>query len=161
MKNAIKTVITVLVVIGCIFVSVISFGIYISETNLMEYDVKNLIDPVMKEAEAEYIGKNYNGEEKEGYSYYKITCTLENNSNFGISEGDIYLQYKNAEDEYYHIIKTEEDRPFDIWKDSYYFPAGKTADFYQIICVEDECNEFDVVYVNYKTQAEQRIHINL
>ena len=46
MKNTIKTVITVLVVVGCGFISLISFGVYLSETDYMEYEIGRMVSPV-------------------------------------------------------------------------------------------------------------------
>lgn len=161
MKSVIKTVITVIVVMGCLMICLISFGIYLSQTDYMEYDIQRQISPVLKAAAAEYLGDSYNGEEKEGCSYYKITYTIENESNFGIEEASVYLRYEYTGDEYYFIGEIDGYKPFETWKEGYYFPAGKTADFYQIICVEDGCKEFDAVYTNYKTDKEQRIHISL
>lgn len=161
MKDVIKTVITVLVVVGCCFICLLSFGIYLSETNYMEYDIECKLDPVLIKAAAECLGNSYNGEENEGCTYYKITCTFENESNFGIEESSVFLHYESTGKEYYYVREIDGYKPFDTWKDGYYIPAGKTADFYQIISVEEGCSEFDVVCKNYITATEQRVHISL
>lgn len=161
MKSTIKTVITVLAVLGCGLICLISFGVYLSETEYMEYDIGRMVDPVLVEARAEYIGENYGGEAEEGYSYYRVRTVIENNSNIGLNEFSINLHFENAPEEYYYIREIKEERPFDVWKEGRYFPAGKTADYYKIVCVENECNKIDVVYENYETKTEQRIHITL
>ncbi len=159
MNHTVKTIITVLVVVGCVFTCLLSLGFYISETEYLEYDIAGKTAPVLKEADAEYIGDSYNGESEDGYSYYRLRVEIENNSNFGIEESFLYIYVVNTEDNFFSIREVEEDRPFDIWKEGYYFPAGKTADFYKIVRVEDGCSELDVVYKSHMAENEQRLHI--
>lgn len=162
MKQTIKTIITVLVVLGCGFICMISLGSYFAETNYMEYDIERMIDPVITQAAAECIGNSYEGQPKEGYSYYQLTLTLENQSNFGLEESYIYLSYEGSGDEgYYYIREVENEDSFAIWEAKDYFPAGKTAEFNQVLCIEDGCRDLDVIYRNYSTKSEQKVHIEL
>lgn len=158
MKNTIKTVITVLVVVGCGFISLLSFDLYLSETDYMEYDIGRMVSPVLKEAEAEYLGNTYNGEEEPGCSYYKVKMVIDNNSNYGIEEASLNIHFTKSKEEYF-LKEYEEDSPFDRWKEGRYYPAGTEAQFYKIVCVEDGCKEIDVVYKNYSTNEEQRIPV--
>ena len=160
MKNTIKTVITVLVVVGCGFISLISFGVYLSETDYMEYEIGRMVSPVFKEAEAEYLGNSYTGEEEDGYSYYRVKIVLENNSNYGIDEASLNVHFTMPKEELY-LKEYEEVAPFDIWKEGRYYPAGQEALFYKIVCVEDGCKEIDVFYQNYQTDEKQRIPVTL
>lgn len=161
MKNTIKTVLTVLVVMGCLFVCLISFGVYLSEKSTLKYDISSIVEPVIKEAKAEYIGDSYAGEEREGCSYYNVKVTLENNSNFGLNEGYIHFIVENTGENNYSISKEKENRPFDVWEEGYYYPAGKTADYNMIVCVDNECKAFDVIYRNNRADREQKITVTL
>lgn len=158
MKNTLKTVLAVLIVAGCGFICFLSFGVYLVETDHMEYDAERMISPVLKEAQAEYLGNSYNGEKEEGYSYYRVSMIIENNSNFGIDEASLNIHFETGAR---YLRECEENRPFDTWKEGRYYPAGKEAKIYKIVRVEDGCNIIDAVYKNYETDAEQRVSVTL
>lgn len=161
MKNTIKTIITVLVVVGCGFICLISFGVYLSETDYMEYEIGRMISPVIKNAEAEYLGSYYNGEEEEGYSYYKVGLTIENNSNYDLEENELTIHFETFQGGYSYLREYEEENFFDLWDNGRYYPAGKKARLYKIVRVEEGCTEIDAVYKNYETDEEQRIPVIL
>ena len=161
MHNTLKTVLTVLVVATCGFIWLISFGVYLIETDYMEYDVERMVSPVLKEAQAEYLGDSYNGEKEEGYSYYRVSITIENNSNFGIDEASMNIHFETGDGSARYLRECEESSPFDTWKEGRYYPADREAKLYKIVRVEDGCNIIDAVYKNYETDAEQRVSITL
>lgn len=162
MKQAVKTIITVLVAIFCSFVCLIAFGFYLSETEYLEYGIEGRIDPEITAVQLTYLGESYEGNEKEGCSYYRLEIEVENNSNYGKEAYGLFFHYEaDSTDSYYSIKEVEDNSPFRDWENSDYLPSGKNTTIYKVICIENECDEFDLIYSNYVTKNEQRVHLKL
>lgn len=163
MNHVVKTIITVLAAVGCSFVCLLSVGFFFSETDFLKYDVERMADPVITDAEIQYLGESYEGEQEEGAAYYLLTVTLDNQYNFGREESGIYLGYDSyfGDQEIYMVRDVSDYSLLYSLNEGYYYPAGKTSVYRRILCIENGCQEFDIVYSNYYTDEEQRIHVNL
>lgn len=162
MKQAAKLIITVLVSIFCSFVCLISVGIYLSKTDYLEYEAEGKTDPEISNTLLTCLGDSYAGEEREGCSYYRLEIEVENNSNFGKEIYSLIFRYEAQSPEgSYSIREIQGNGFFRYWENSDYLPAGKTATIVKVICVENECEEFDLIYSNHSTKNEQRVHLKL
>lgn len=162
MKQAVKTILTIFFAIFCLLAAIFSFGYYLSETDYMEYEAERMIDPIIKEVKAHEIGKTYNGESEEGYTYYRLDITMENPGNYGKDGLDFYFNYNmDAYEDYYYVRRVDGDISFTHWDNDYYMPPAKETTIFEVVKVEDGCERFDLVYYNYQTELEQKIPVDL
>lgn len=162
MNQTIKTIITVLVAVGSCFVCLLSAGIFISETDSLKYDIERLVNPVMTDARVNYLGESCEGRTEEGCSYYLLTVTLDNQYNYGREESGIYFVYDSYSGDQggYRISEVSDDFLLNSLNEGYYYPAGKASVYRRILCIENGCREFDIIYSNYYTDEEQRLHVD-
>lgn len=161
MKNTVKTVITVLVVVCCGIICLAAFGYYFLEKDYLEYDVKQMISPVFTEAEAEYLGDSFQDNSQEGYSYYRLKFQVRNDSNVGREERYLNSFIFRDTDGYCDVLAVTEEKGFSVDENGCYYPPWKESAYQIVVCVRDGIREFDAWYTNYSSDETQKIHIIL
>lgn len=157
----VKTIITVFVTTACICVCLAAVVFFFVETDYSEYELTRMIPPVFHEVKAECIGDSYEGKKEEGYSYYSLLIEVENPCNYGMDA--FYFYYDGSDsDSRYGIweVGEEGDMPLSEWEREF-LPAGKTINIKRIVCVQNGCEEFDMIYTNYYLKEKQRVHVKL
>lgn len=162
MNQVIKIIITIFVAVASVFTILLSFGMFLSQAEYLHYDLEYMIDPVLVDADIEYLGETYQGMEEEGSSYYLLTVSMDNQSNYGREDYGLSFRYSSdVEDEYFWIREVYIDSDIQRTNSGRYLPAGKKSKIQRIICVEDGCKAFDVIFTNYRTDKEQKVHVEL
>lgn len=162
--KVVKTIITVFVAIMSLLVCLLAVSLFFSEADYLKYEAGAHIESMITATEIEYLGNEYNGKSEDGFSYYRLYVTIENNSNYNYNTNNIYLYYDSADYEgndweYYSIIPVE--NTYQGMSESNCIPAGKVATCSEVLCIEDDCKGFMIIYNNYTTDTKQTIEIEL
>ena len=162
--KVVKIIITIFVAIISMFVCLLSVVALFTEIDSLKYEAMRYMNPVISSAEIEYLGEEYNGESEEGFSYYRLYLTVQNQSNYNYDASNVLLHYNSSgyddnDKDYYSVFQIM-DEIFG-YDETSCIPAGKEASYSKILCVENGCSGFLVTYFNYKTDYEQTIVIDL
>ena len=163
MSRVLKTIITVLVAVGCIFVCLISVAVYFVKTDFLEYDISRMVEPATINAQVTYLGDSFQGKKMDGCSYYLLTIEMDNETIVGWDDYGVYYSYEpSASEAYYYVNEVYDDNRFYNQGYGYYYPAGKKAIVQRVLCIEDGCQGFDLRFGSIYDEIEhEKIYVAL
>ena len=162
MKQIIKTIITVFVALVCSFVCLIAAGVYMVEAEYTDYEVAYLVAPTIKNAQITYLGDSYNGKEKEDCSYYLLTVDLDNSTLGAWDEYSAYFSYDTASSGDYYYVNEADLGLSEGQGYGDYYPAGRQITVKKVLCVENGCTGFDIIFgFVYDETEHKRFHITI
>ncbi len=150
-------------VVMVVFFVIGTVGVIQEEREDMVYSQDAILE--LSDIRCENIGDQYKEQEAaDGYSFYRIVWTLENESIYEAYAGSLYFYYSSADESSYDDVYMPEA---DSGRDVFYYsnepviPAGRTTDIESIVGVKDGVERIRVEYrLNYEDDYEN-MELNL
>lgn len=161
MKQAVKIVMTILFSVFCCFAMLLGVVYYFASRESAAYDVKAMSVPQIKDVQAEVIGDTYQGEAREGTTYYKLFILLENQSNSLQESYDYYFNYMDITGEYNGGAWEMSNGHYDSNAGLNILPADTTGVISKVVRVDNSCKEFLLVISNHLAKEKQSFLVKL
>lgn len=161
MKQAVKIVMTILFSVFCCFAMLLGVVYYFASRESIAYDVKSMAVPQIKEVQAEVIGDTYQGEAREGTTYYKLFILLENQSNSLQESYDYYFEYMDTKGEYFGGVVEMRNGLYDSNSGLNTLPADTTGVITKVIRVDNGCKDFLLMISSHLAKEKQSFLVKL
>ncbi len=161
-SKIIKNIITVLVIIGCLFAVLLGITYRWHVTEELDYRLRHQIAiGEVREVEVIPIGKMYDGKTSEKGNFYEVYITYQNTGNYPVDYLSIDLQ----------ILETGSGYE-DHLADAHYLlgyphgmmrcvPAGKEGILKYVIELRDDFESVKMIYTDGYTKEEQVIDLEI
>lgn len=162
MKNWIKNLITVFVVLFCCFIMFLGVAYYRFEANYYaKYEANDRTTAQLQDVQAVWLGDTYQGQSTEGKVYYELVITLENPGNLTKKESEFWFTYYDEEaDCAAEVSNVLEEQTFGSGYDnSRVLPAGKEGVLRKVICVGKDVEQFTVIYSNNERTQRMKVYL--
>lgn len=161
MKQTVKTIITVFVALFFCIAGLVGAILGYNKIQYLEYDAGNLTDPLISDIRITCLGESYQGDSREGVSYYQMAITLDNQSNYGKTSSNIYFYCNPLPADSFYYIEVLSDIGSFSYENANYLPAGKEGTIYKILMIEDGCESFQIVMNHNNTDQTQTYLVEL
>ncbi|MDE7248531.1 MAG: hypothetical protein K2N82_01305 [Lachnospiraceae bacterium] len=159
--KAVKIVMTILFSVFCCFAMLLGGVYYFATKDSVAYDVKSMAMPQIKDVQAEVIGDTYQGEDREGTTYYKLFIVLENPSNSLQESNDYYFNYMDRTGEYNGGVWEMSNGHYDSNVGLNVLPADTTGVITKVVRVDNGCEDFLLVISNHLAKEKQSFLVKL
>ena len=162
MKTFVKNFLTFIICGGCAFTCLIFFILYLIQIDELRYSSYKLTNPKITEVSAEPLDKEYEELNVEGMKTYLLKIKVENPYALGIDADKIHFIYNtNAYGDYDYMISGEAAFEFGTWDRGYYIKPGETCTLFRLIAIDDACEKFDLILLDYEYEDKQTVTVNL
>lgn len=150
-----KTILTVLIAIGCSFLFIVCAGVFSNYLWEVKYRTENKADVEIENISLSEIKASDIGDTNDKFRYYMVKAVIRNDYNVDKEGNKIYFYYGSNMSEKYYEIRELDDNTFFPYDNIQLIPAGKEAVITRVIAVEQGCTQIQIDYRNYYTKAEQ------
>ena len=160
-QKIIKSIITVFVIAGCIFVVLLGVIHYWYTTEDLDYRLREIAIGEIQDVEVIPLGKTYGGAISENGSFYEVCITYKNTGNYSADHLSIDWKFVESGPGY-------TDSSADVFRLFGYpqgtmrcVPGGKEGIIKRVIELRDDFESAKIIYTDGYTNKEQVIDLEI